>query len=202
MSNKLIGILGVCIISVSIAGCSINKSVSDENPKDTLISFSNYKQNNQKDIKISGNSSQLLLTQEDLVNMSALIVKGKLKKAKGIAMTQGEMPCIVYELKISDTIVNNVNNTDDVVNFIIPDSELNGVNNNDRIKLDKEYIFYLDDYAEAFPNLKEKYYGVMSEDQGFQEVNMDEKSFKEHKDSLLKLKNPKYKNPLVSSDNK
>ncbi|WP_268871027.1 hypothetical protein [Acetivibrio cellulolyticus] len=40
----------------------------------------------------------------------------------------------------------------------------------------------------------------MDYDLAFEERNTDEKSYKEFKEGLIKLKNPNYKNPLVNTE--
>lgn len=173
------------IIAVSLSYLALQTSFlhfgeKNEEQKDSLMSFEEYEKTKEDPIIIR--ASESLYSLEELVNESDLVVKGKLKKVKGVALTQGESHCIVYELKITDTIINNNGSKNDTINFFVPDIKYEGIDF-EKIKLDKETVFYLQKYDKTFPHLKEDYYGLISFSQGIRQVN-GETEYKELKQEL------------------
>lgn len=171
MIKKITGIIALCILCIlTTSGCTTKgvfnvPATTELEEKDTLISVEDYK-NNPDNIDIHADVTEVMLTEEELVEESSLIVIGKLTKVKGIAENPNGFPVTVYELKISDTKLNKVDNKDDIINFYLPNGAFNNVDLNKEIQLNKEYLFYLDLNTGGFSHLKEKYYGLISFKQG------------------------------------
>jgi len=126
------------------------------------------------------------LTDEYYFDEGSLIVKGKLKGIKGVAFTVGEVPCMVYELEVTDTIVNGTGKKHKTVNLAVSEMIIDYVE--DKLQMNQESVFYLTLNDEAFPHLKEDYYGLVSYTGGIVPFNGDKESYNRLKKNLRERK--------------
>jgi hypothetical protein len=153
--------------------------------KDVLLSLEEYeKEYGKNDIIALVTESEL--TDEAYFSEGSLIVKGKLKGIKGVAFTVGEAPCMVYELEVTDTIVNNTAKKYKTVNLAISEMIIHYVE--DKLQMDQESVFYLKHSVEPFTHLKEDYYGLISTTRAIVPFSGDKESYKQLKKNLREKK--------------
>ncbi|ODM25184.1 hypothetical protein A7W90_02525 [Clostridium sp. Bc-iso-3] len=188
--NLTIGFTIIIIVIISISCIAFGSPLRNDNEKgkDTLLSLEEYEKEYGKSDTIV-HLSEGEITDEDYFGDGSLIVKGKLKDIRGVIFSVGESPCIVYELEVTDTIVNSTGKEHKIVNFVIPEMIIPRLE--DKLQMDQESLFYLTLYDEPFPHLKEEYYDLISITRGivnFSENSEDKESYKQLKKNLTERK--------------
>lgn len=187
--NLKIGFVVVLTVIISISFVAFGSSLlindkEGETERDMLMSLEEYeKEYDKSDIIFEFSEG---LTPENYFGDNKLIVRGKLNSIRGVAFTVGEAPCKVYELEVTDTIINNSRKEHKTINLAIPEMMISKVEN--KLQLDREMVFYLEYFDRTFPHLKEDYYGLISPTRGIVDCDGDEDSYKQLKENLLERK--------------